>query len=620
MHCTICSVELKNPTALRNHLRDNHPQTAAFECDRCNKRFKHKVSLTRHTSTCGQLVKRRKIENDMLSKTVLVDDHSKHQRFFTLNDYRTSIANIPDFEVWAKHYQNLRCRDDFPLSDGTVVNIIQTNTLCQGINWSATHDNLCDELDTLFDAWYAQDGLQKISVVNRMRHVIWLLRWRAGQDGNNGIDDALMMWLQDTVESGQANATKSTVDTTCIALLDPYQLAVIHDYVVDALRKQQHNRIYPFMSKFFKYPQAIPKVELIQFGLELRCWLDLAMRFAGVPMRIQCTVSMVEPNVNATQYVCKLTQRDHEYWRIVYQDKSGGSHQPIEIALGPTISQILAFYRINCRADNNAIWTFQTRTGSQWVRASADIKQYMVEHLAIDPDKIESNGRFVHGSRHIGLATFALSVDFDTEALRNLALLMRHNTVTAEKYYSIWQTRVRNQRAMQQFTQCIINGENSEEKTPTHPVPRYQPLTVLPLPTYLTDCIHLTMKMGMSQLLSCPVTYFTRDMGTQTGDCMGETDIQLVSVQELTSSTSLPICTQCRQTCVVFGPLGLSRHRMYGRYYAQCRACHGSRPTPQKTHQTYWYALGCKPPIASCSTCPRNMAAIDQFIKQQHSQ
>jgi len=47
--CHICSVQLKNPKAVRNHIRASHLAFKAHRCSICGKAFTLPTQLARHT-------------------------------------------------------------------------------------------------------------------------------------------------------------------------------------------------------------------------------------------------------------------------------------------------------------------------------------------------------------------------------------------------------------------------------------------------------------------------------------------------------------------------------------------------------------------------------------------
>jgi hypothetical protein len=219
------------------------------------------------------------------------------------------------------------------------------------------------------------------------------------------------------------------------------------------------------------------------------------------------------------------------------------------------------------------------------------VKEYLFKTLGIDPDVIEPNGRFVHGSRHIGLAVYALANQFDTEALRDLAYLMRHTSATAERYYSLWTTRQQNERAALRFSRSV--GQDREEATEEEET-RYRPAT-LAQPN--SSIRHFLKTLFGSEKPAVGESLETVgglcDASTQTGE-----EEKTIVTREPRRS---PLCQSCHSFTTVLGPIGLRRHLHFGCYYTQCTQCHGRRPGKFSS----FYSSGFTPPCRSHSNKPR---------------
>ena len=96
---------------------------------------------------------------------------------------------------------------------------------------------------------------------------------------------------------------------------------------------------------------------------------------------------------------------------------------------------------------------FCTRRGAQWSRPSRDLNKYMHDTLAINVHDIDPTGRFIHGSRAIMMAVFAIGVGFDHQKMHGFARLLRHSSTTNERFYSIWQQRVLSNQSIDVFAQ-----------------------------------------------------------------------------------------------------------------------------------------------------------------------
>lgn len=600
--CPECHVVCKNRTTFHVHLKEVHPNACVFSCQKCQRRFKHKSSLARHT--CKD-----KVDPRPSKKQRPTIQHRVSAQFANRSGFRQLLGQATDFGQWAVVYQSTRTDGDVPLSQSTVQNIESTWTHHFApdklpLPWEQA-GRFCDAIDQWIDERYASSAFQPITTANHLRHLQWYAKFMYSRQQT---DDAVLDYLEDVVQSTQHYASKATTDGHCIAMLDPYQLAKLRDHIVAGLQKQQRDVLDPFIERVYRAPENVSSEELVTFGLvHLRCWLDLAMRFATVPLRMQCTIHLLEPTADHTDFVAKLSYRQGKYVRIIYHDKTGDSHAPAEVPIGREISAYLTFYRHHCRPLPLAPHTFQTKSGSVWKRASADVKEYTRLHLHIEPERIEPTGRFVHGSRHIGLATYALAVNFDSERLRELAHLMRHSVAVSEKYYSVWLDRNRNERASTSFAR-IMGLDQQDEETDGKTTP-YRPLTLRPPSTIVRQQMVevLARELAEYQHLPPEQTFELRDASTQTGP----DPVPPQTKHHWTDSCTLPKCTTCTEAFVVLGPLGQSRHSHYGQYFAQCMRCHGKRPVME---HAVWYQLGYTPGVPSRSQQPRNHQQIQQYI------
>lgn len=646
--CLQCKLTFPQKRALNTHIKTVHNQTSK-KCPNCALSFKHTSSLRRHVKTTHSKTVNSKENTNVSSTTDDLGTNTKqtletisntqikrprcdkkmypahthtgkklrcdvpsgadcsrivglvYDQFQQLCE-RLCTAEPDSFLAWSQRYQDSRGSDDASLSLSTATNVVSTYTNHfenLKLKWSEPLC-FCEHVDDWLDVRFADKALQPITTVNHLRHLKWWGMYMYTHGHTSGI---VLEWLTDNIASLQANASKRTNDAPCIAMLDPYQLATLRDRIVMALQKQQRDVIDPFLHRICRdgvgtITQAVRK-ECIDFGiLHLRCFLDLVMRFLCPPQRMQCTIYQCEPDSVAELFVCKLSHRQNGYVRIIYRDKSGNTRQPVEVPVGSTISCYLTFYRQCCRPNPTRSHTFQSKGGGYWIHASRDVKDYVRDHLGIDPAKIEPNGRFVHGSRHIGLATYALAVQFNSERLREFAHLIRHSVAVSEKYYSVWLERNRNERATKHF----VASMGVEKGTEFVEASTYRPLT-LRLPDVLVrTCMMRSFQeeLGKTTLVESP--FGLRDASTQTGVEHHCENLQ----PPLSDSCTLPLCTLCQRPFLVFGPLGQTRHSKFGHYFAQCLNCDGRRPCGN----TVWYSKGYVPDTPSMSQKPRNRDKI----------
>ena len=349
------------------------------------------------------------------------------------------------------------------------------------------------------------------------------------------------------------------------------------------------------------------------FGVRLRNWLELALRFLNVPCRIQCSRFMCLPETTALDYVCKLVRRDGQYARLINQDKSCASHQPLLLPLGHTLSAYMHVYLVYGRPPGAQPFVFCTRRGTQWTRPSRDLKTYLEQVLHIDVHTLDPTGRFIHGSRAIMMAVMAVGVQFDQQKMHGFARLLRHSSTTNERFYSMWQQRALSNQSIEVFAHLV-----GLDRDTTTPAPPYVPLSLCRVPAALASLVH--QAMCLETLLPFVPCYETRSIGTQTGD---ETDSAQApdepvraSAQDLDVAATAPSCTSCGQwSLVLHGPCGAMRRKRYaGRYYLACPTCHTLPDGRFDLVRCRWYPLGYRPTQPSQSNRPRNLDAITRFI------
>ena len=316
----------------------------------------------------------------------------------------------------------------------------------------------------------------------------------------------------------------------------------------------------------------------------LRNFIEICMRFINVPQRIQCSVGMVLPECNSTDYVCKLVKHGDGYGRLIHADKVQKTHQPIALPLGTTISTYIEFYLCFCRpppsSERNAQFVFLSKRGGKWKKASSDLKQYMDKHLKIPVQQLDPTGRFVHASRNIGIAAFSSQVNFDISAVRAFASVCRHSSAVAERYYSIWEKEHKNRTGVQLFTQHMLPDTDQ----PTQQ--RAETLVHLSSPpTLCTKWYQHTRQPSGTEVFQ----YTVHDVGCQTEPCsdlgsslpLSHTPPQLLEdqpaakkqkTQTHTAQSTVPVCTSCQSAMKLGGPYGNSKHAdLFCRFFLPVR-------------------------------------------------
>jgi hypothetical protein len=277
------------------------------------------------------------------------------------------------------------------------------------------------------------------------------------------------------------------------------------------------------------------------------------------------------------------------------------------------VSVYMGFYMLHCRPNADAPNVFQTLRGCIWHRATGNIKAYLTAR-GIDTEQIEPTGRFVHGTRSIGLAVYAAHVDFDDAAIREYAILMRHSLDTIQRVYlpflKIHQARKAIRRMSTMRGPSMTLESNAEETQQART--RLHLLPLKPPSAMVRSCVN--QQLSASYASTVPAIrprYELRDASTQTED----PDVQLEAPksQHLTSSFTPPTCTLCSKQMLLFGPAGQKREKTsFGRFFYECAECSDGRP--RKTSR--FLALGYCPPagVKTHSSKPRNLKRIEAHI------
>jgi hypothetical protein len=270
-------------------------------------------------------------------------------------------------------------------------------------------------------------------------------------------------------------------------ILDPARLTGVRNSVVASLRARQVSHVDPYivdrLSLGKRSAGDASTVALdLKFGREeLAPWLELATRMINIPMRVQCSVDLVDHTfggpemLQQTDYVCKLIRvpSTGQYCRVFYMDKVGKTtHKPIKVPLGPLLSAYFWFYLSFCRtplslrAGPFRSHVFHSAKGSRWSKASRDLKAYLEDKLSINVTALDPAGRFIHGTRHIGIATYSRRVGFDLEKIRKFATLCRHSLATVDAWYSIWRSWAEAGQAVGDFSQAFNLALESGQEVP----------------------------------------------------------------------------------------------------------------------------------------------------------
>jgi hypothetical protein len=471
---------------------------------------------------------------------------------------------------------------------------------------------IVDIFDNWMDLEFHTYALQTVN--NHVRYLKILLLFHQDHLDSPEVDETIIEYITDLVVDTQTTATRSVTTLNVLKLEDPFALTHIRDTIVNALLKEQVEQIHPYILS--SVLDGKPGATHSEFGPRLRNWLELVIRFTNIPCRIQCTRELQMPDETAVTYVSKLVLRDGQYCRLINQDKTAESHQPLLIPLGHTLSTYLYFYMTYCRPQVEHSFVFCTRRGTKWVRPSRDLKRYIEEVLEIPVHQVDPTGRFIHGSRSIMMAVFAVGVNFDQQKMHGFARLMRHSSTTNERYYSMWQQRALSNQSIDVFSQLMGLDFTSTTVAPV----AYQPVKLREVPARMRSVFVQGFGSDVSRSNVEPC-YGTCSVGTQTGPSQSDECVDTgLRMYEMDVADTVPRCTACGLfTLELYGPFGSMRRKRYvGRYYLACGTCHRNDEGRFNLPQCLWYPLGYVPLQKSNSSRPRNMKEIQSFIASSH--
>ena len=544
--------------------------------------------------------------------------HPRETVFKQLSNFlvlRRFKSHTTSFSAWAKAYQSAAKGGDPSLGEAVLKKIDSFITRSSDCFWNKCWNDSGVFEDELHD-WINIQTNALSTIVNNLRY----MRWYGLYLFTKGETTEFHIVLLDSVISDlQTKSSFSTINDELLTTLDPYKLVDISNNIVNGLRVQQATSLDPMIRVFYTTSQKNVPSEKCH---ELKCWLALAMLVCSVPLRIQCTIGLLVPSSKKTDYISKLVQHGTRFSRLINKDKVGGFSQVQGLPLDGIISAYMAFFVLHCRhktADNDLV--FQTRSGGMWSRASRDIKSYMKGTIGIDPNDIDSSGRFVHRTRMIGLAVFAASTDFDEVALNEYAILLRHKLDTVKRYYLPFLAQHQAKRAISRISQ--MRGATMTLDLPQDDVMlrgrRLQLLPLLSPSDSVTSCVQQEMT-GLEQGKNIIPVFERKTIGTQTicPDASGLNEVALADDHEHVPGSTPPICRKCDIQMNVYGPHGQSRDKCFARFYFACSKCDkpGVNKAMRATPDSIYFALG-SVPTTSMSSRPRNLQAIIEYIQHE---
>ena len=691
VHCRHCSSDHQHETALRAHLLSKHPTLKPYSCKRCQKKFKVFGSLSRHEKSCrvkadqcepdqqaddnvnnvaeqvddnvNNIVEQ--VDDNVNNITEQVDDDVKniaehverecstvlatstatadgqtiptgatgisHRRAtyhrprvtpskkqktasqLELEQYPLLLSGTVTFADFSRRYSTVSLPDDRKLGESTtaaVTRFIERSTI------DCSNDIL--DFEEAIDNFIDSQSADSHTICNYLRYIRWYALW---QYSNGKCTSIHLDVLNETIKDMQLHSSTRKAGLSLLTVLSPSELVKIRERIVAALATYQHEIVDVSLRQLLLY-----RVEPSNgFKKSFQCWLELCLRFVDVPMRIQASIGMVKSTTTG-DFISKLEVLPDGFARVVSQDKVKSSHQPIMLKTPKLLNPYLYIF-LERFSDKKSPFVFSSSKTGKWSKASRDVKAFMKESLNIDPDLIEPNGRFVHGSRKVGLASFAMKVDFCTHSLRDFCVLMRHSLDVSERYYQTWSKMESATRAANKFAQAM-RGEDSEEVAAV-----YTPGNIHAAPvavrnfyddrqTFSTFKFELQDKGTSTAMdkISANDKVITPTLSPLETNLVPEapTPLDILEVTEeklriIKQDSAIPNCDKCRAPLSVYGPYGLRRDTLrLGRYYLMCnKNCRDKRPNKN----TYFYELGVVPNLPSQSQKSiRNKDEVNKFI------
>ncbi len=458
--------------------------------------------------------------------------------------------------------------------------------------------------EALYDSWQFEEMIEQLegywfkdtckTLGNQLRLVFWYTLYMFCI--HDQISDTVVHFVHKKSSKYFTKATKITQGSLGVQIMDPYQMVELRYRILMALQQQQEKVINPFIIQYLQ--ERSPKMPLIEFGARhLRCWIDLIIRFINVPMRIQATKEMhlgypFRKTDASEHHVARLLYENGIFTRLFMFDKVGktGAHRPIRCPLPEVISPYLLFYIKYCRTGDSS-FVFVNPTGSTWKQASRDIKHYLESVLDIQADLLDPSGRFIHGSRSIMLANYALRVKFDPLRLQQFATLMRHSFGTMNAYYLLWTDWATAKIAMNDFNKAFGLSDSSpnlqdfsqfdvsfsypksvvEDMIASNLVSDTNSISNTQSSSHLDSNLQSSSSVPDTQSASLPESVSNNGVMRPSGNLTG-------SVSDgngvMRPSGNKKRCEKCRGEMRIYGPYGKKKHpKQYCCYWYQCSIC-----------------------------------------------
>lgn len=174
--------------------------------------------------------------------------------------------------------------------------------------------------EALYDSWQFEEMVDQLescwatdkTIGNQLRLVFWYTLYMFCI--HDLITDSVVHFVHKRCSKYFMKATKIVQGSLGVQIMDPYQMVELRHRILVSLQKQQEQVITPFIKQFLA--EKSPKIPVIEFGVkQLRCWLDLMIRFINVPMRIQATKELY-----LGYPFCKTDASEHHVARLLYEN------------------------------------------------------------------------------------------------------------------------------------------------------------------------------------------------------------------------------------------------------------------------------------------------------------
>lgn len=601
--CKYCGSKFENQTLLSGHYKSDHPEQKPFECDSCGICYPLLGSLQRHIKQCHSKgvnivsVPPTIVPVEVEPRSTLEAEQPpvKKRRVESLEENGTESNRSKSFVEW---YEKVLS------STNSGNSTISQNTFDRSLAfYKAAHlpfdSDMCDVLafEDIVDDYIDSSSVEASTVVLHLRYVRVITQWKIEAGEYTKLH---LQVVDEKIKHLQNFASRKDHHVKLLNFLCPEKLIHIRDLVVTSLRKIQFEIIDPVLVHVLRSGD-FSKVDL-KFSKTLRNWLELSLRFISIPLRIQCTQYLVFESVNDQTtlncdygVVCRLVKLPSGYCRVVCRDKVQSRHTPVHINVPVGLNPYLHFYirHASTKFGQNAHnLVFTNSKGGVWVNASKQLKKFIRLHAQVDPDDLDPSGRFIHCTRKIAMAVYAVAVNYDTEKLKGFSKLLRNSLDTNEKYYCQWLDSRLAQKSISEWDEKVLGV------LPSTPEP-----VVLHSIRNPHSLIHIWFEKDYKFGTGGGGGYFMVNKSTQT-----ESD----EVSAGVNSNTQKKCENCGEPFLIMGPLGNSRHSKFGCYFTQCRKCDGLRPTPR----TVWFELGFTPEGKSVSSKPRNLGVIRKKLDE----